>query len=186
MEHLPLPYGEADLIFNANLCQYFPNPVATFVAIGPYLRQGGRLVVMDEDIGMMHFYNVNLGLQTRVLQAHMLRNQEQVACGYPFEDHRVGSKLAGYLRAAGYKDVREKRYRIKRSFPLSEDCRFYLEGTAEWLASEGTHYLSHNDKVNWLQCSFDSNSCVLDREDFAYEETEYVVSGVWTAAPCNR
>jgi len=186
VEQLPLPYGEADLIFNANVSQYFPDPAATFAAIGLYLRQGGRLVVKDADLGTMHFYNVNLGLQTRVLQAHKRRYQERVACGYPFEDHWVGSKLAGYLHAAGYKDIQEKLYRIKRRFPLSEDCRLYLQETAEWFVSEGTPYLSHDDKANWLQCFFDSSSCVLDREDFAYEETEYVVSGVWTAAPCDR
>ncbi len=183
LEQLPLPYGEADIVFTANVSQYFPDPVATFAAIGPYLRHGGRLVVKDEDLGTMHFYNVNLGLQMHVLQAHMRKNQEQVACGYPFEDHRVGSKLAGYLRAAGYKDVQQKPYRIKRSFPLSEDCRFYLQETAEWLVSEGTPYLSYDDKTNWLQCFCDSSSCVLDLEDFAYEESEYMVSGVWTAPP---
>ena len=181
LEQLPLSHGEANLIFTANVSQYFPDPVATFAAIGPYLKQGGRLVVKDVDLGTMHFYNVNLGLQMRVLQAHMRKNQEQVAYGYPFEDHSVGSKLAGYLRAAGYKDVQEKPYRIKRSFPLSENCQFYLQETADWLVSEGSPYLSHDDKTNWLQCFCDSSSCVLDIEDFAYEEYEYVVSGVWTA-----
>src|SRR5690242_20729222 len=29
VEQLPLPHGETDLIFNANVSQYFPNPVAT-------------------------------------------------------------------------------------------------------------------------------------------------------------
>jgi len=186
VEQLPLPHGEADLIFNANISQYFPNPVATFAAIGSYLRQGGRLVVKDADLGTMHFYNVNPSLQMRVLQAHKRRYQERIACGYPFEDHWVGSKLAGYLRTAGYKDVQEKLYRIKRSFPLSKDCRFYLEETAEWFVSEGSAYLSHDDKADWFQCFFDSNSCVLDREDFAYEETEYVVSGVWTTPSPDR
>jgi SAM-dependent methyltransferase len=188
LEELPLLYGTADLIFTANVSQYLPDPIATFAAIGPYLKQGGRLVVKDEDLGTMHFSNVDLGLQMRVLQAHMRKDHDRVACGYPFEDHRVGSKLAGYLRAAGYKDVQEKPYRIKRSFPLSEDCRFYLQETTEWLISEGAPYLSHEDKTNWLQCFFGSDSCVLDLEDFSYEETEYLVSGVWPALPspsCN-
>lgn len=183
LEQLPLPYGTADLIFTANVSQYLPDPITTFAAIGPYLREGGRLVVKDEDLGTMHFHNVNPDLQIRVLQAHMRKDQERVACGYPFEDHRVGSKLAGFLRAAGYQDVQEKPYRIRRSFPLSADCRYYLQETAEWLVSEGAPYLSHEDQVNWLECFLASPSCVLDLEDFSYEETEYLVSGVWATPP---
>ena len=183
LEQLPLHYGEADLIFSANVSQYLPDPVATFATIGPYLKQGGQLVVKDMDLGTMRFHNVNPDLQARVFEARIRWDQERVAYGYSFEDSWIGSKLAGYLRAAGYEDVQEKSYRIERSFPLSENCRFYLQGIAEWFVSEGTPYLSHDDKTNWLQCFCDSSSCVLDLEDFAYEEYEYVVSGVWTAPP---
>jgi len=181
LEHLPLHYGEADLIFCANVIQYFSDPIETFAAIGPYLKQGGRLVVKDMDLETMHFFNVNSDLQTRVFQARRRWDQERVAYGYSFEDGWIGSKLAEHLRAAGYKDVQEKSYRIERSFPLSENCRFYLQGIADWFVSEGSPYLSHHDKANWLQCFSDSSSCVLDLENFAYEECEYVVSGVWTA-----
>ena len=183
LEQIPLLYGTADLIFTANVSQYLPDPVATFATIGAYLRPGGRLVVKDEDLGTMRFHNVSLGLQTRVLQAHLRKDQERVICGYPFEDHRVGSKLAGYLRAAGYKNIQEKPYRIKRNFPLSEEFRYYLQETTEWLVCEGASYLSQEDQEDWLECFFGANSCVLDREDFSYEETEYLVSGVWIASP---
>jgi ubiquinone/menaquinone biosynthesis C-methylase UbiE len=179
LEQLPLHKGEADLIFCANVCQYFATPVTTFAAIGPYLRQGGRLAVKDMDLATMHFSHIDPRLQARVFQARALWEQERPAWGYPFEDSWSGSKLAGHLRTAGYKDVQEKPYRIKRSFPLSEICRFYLLGIVEWLVSEGAPYLSHEDKMNWLECFFGSNSCVLDLEDFSYEETEYLVSGIW-------
>lgn len=183
LEHLPLQKGKADLILCANVCQYFPSPVATFAAIGPYLRPGGCLAVKDMDLATMRFSHIDLGLQARVFQARALWEQKRVAWGYAFEDSWSGTKLAGHLHAAGYKDVQEKRYRIKRSFPLSESCRFYLLGMAEWFISEGAPYLSHEDQKNWLECFFGTNSCVLDLEDFSYEETEYLVSGVWTAPP---
>jgi ubiquinone/menaquinone biosynthesis C-methylase UbiE len=185
LEQLPLHYGEADLIFSANVSQYLPDPVATFATIGPYLKQGGQLVVKDMDLGTMHFHNVNPDLQARVFEARIRWDQERVGYGYSFEDSWIGSKLAGYLRAAGYKNVQEKSYRIERSFPLSKNCRFYLQGIADWFVSEGNPYLSHDDKANWLQCFSDSSSCVLDLENFAYEECEYVVSGIWTAPPAH-
>lgn len=183
LEQLPLSKGEADLIFCANVCQYFPTPVATFAAIGPYLKPNGRLAVKDMDLATMRFSHIDPDLQARVFEARALWEQERMAWGYAFEDSWSGSKLAGHLRTAGYKNVQEKLYRIKRSFPLSENCRFYLLGLAEWFISEGAPYLSHDDKARWLECFFGSNSCVLDLEDFSYEETEYLVSGVWTAAP---
>jgi ubiquinone/menaquinone biosynthesis C-methylase UbiE len=183
LEQLPLRYGEADLIFCANVSQYFPDPVATFAAVGPYLRQGGRLVVKDMDLKTMRFTNVDAELQARVFQARILWDQERVAYGYSFEDGWIGSKLAGFLCTASYKDVQEKSYRIARSFPLAETYRYYLQGIAEWLVSEESPYLSQDDKAHWLECFADSSSCVLDREDFAYEESEYLVSGVWTAPP---
>jgi ubiquinone/menaquinone biosynthesis C-methylase UbiE len=186
LEHLPVRYGEADLIFCANVSQYFANPVATFAALGPYLKQRGRLVVKDMNSATMRFSHVNADLQHRVFQARARWDQERVAYGYAFEDGWVGSKLAGYLRAAGYKDVQEKRYRIERRFPLSEHCRFYLQGMAQWLVSEGAPYLSQDDKKNWLQYFSDSNTCVLDLEDFAYEESEYVIYGVWNANLSHR
>ena len=183
LEQLPLHHSKADLIFCANVCQYFSAPVATFAAIGPYLQQGGRLAVKDMDLATMHFSHIHPDLQARVFQARARWEQERVSWGYAFEDSWSGSKLARHLYAAGYQDVQVKSYRIKRSFPLSENCRFYLQGMAQWLVSEGAPYLSHNDKTNWLQCFFDKDFCVLDLEDFSYEETEYLASGVWSAPP---
>jgi hypothetical protein len=98
---------------------------------------------------------------------------------YTFEDSWVGSKLAGYLRAAGYEEVHEKSYRITRRFPLSQDFRFYLQGIAEWFVCEGAPLLDEEDRKNWLECFFDDERCVLDQDTFSSEETEFVVTGVW-------
>lgn len=183
LEQLPLHYGEADLIFCANVSQYFPDPAATFAAVGPYLRPGGRLVVKDIDLQTMRFTTVDPELQARVFQARIRWDQERVTYGYSFEDSWIGSKLAGHLWTAGYQDVQEKSYRIARSFPLSENYRYYLQGIAEWLISEEAPYLSQDDKLHWLACFADSDCCMLDREDFAYEECEYLVSGIWPERP---
>jgi ubiquinone/menaquinone biosynthesis C-methylase UbiE len=179
LEQLPVQPGTAHMIFSANVCQYLPDPVSTFAAMGRYLTYGGQLAIKDIDFGTMRFSNIDAGLQARVLQAREQWEQIRIEQDYAFEDSWVGSKLAGYLRAAGYEDVEEKSYRIVRRFPLSQDFHFYLQGIAEWFVCEDAPLLDEEDRKNWLECFFDEERCVLDQETFASEETEFVATGVW-------
>ena len=179
LEQLPVPFASVDLIFSANVSQYLPDPVTTFAAMGRYLVPGGRLVIKDIDFGTMRFHNIDAGLQARVFQAREHWEQLRVDAGYSFEDSWVGSKLASYLRAAGFEEVQEKSYRIARQNPLSQDFRFYLQGIAEWFVCEGAPLLNQEDHRNWLQYFADGEQCALDEDCFASEETEYVVTGVW-------
>lgn len=183
LEHLPIEYGQADVIFSANVSQYLPDPVKTFAAMGPYLKHDGRLIIKDIDFGTMRFSNIDEELQARVLHARETWEQERVKAGFAFEDSWVGSKLAGYLRAAGYEDVQERSYKIRRQYPLSQDFRSYLQGIAEWFVCEGAPYLSETDMARWLQCFLDGTANMLDKETFMSEETEFIVSGSWRATP---
>ena len=179
LEELPIAHGQADMIFSANVSQYLPDPVSTFAAMGPYLKQGGRLAIKDIDFGTMAFHRIDTGLQARVFQAREYWEQDRVDEGYAFEDSWIGSKLAGYLRKAGYQDVQEYSYPIRRHFPLSNDFRFYLQGIAEWFVCEGAPYLKKEDVEAWLRCFQDGPDNLLDDKEFASEETEFVVTGVW-------
>ncbi len=179
LEQLPVPYGSADLIFSANVSQYLPEPVTTFAAMGRYLVPGGRLAIKDIDFGTMRFHNIDTGLQAHVFQARERWEQLRVDAGYAFEDSWVGSKLASYLRTAGFEEVQEKSYRIVRQYPLSQDFRFYLQGIAEWFVCEDAPLLNQEDRRNWLHSFTDGEQCALDEDSFASEETEYVVTGVW-------
>jgi ubiquinone/menaquinone biosynthesis C-methylase UbiE len=181
LDQLPLKPGSVDHIFSANVSQYLPDPVATFAAMGPYLKRGGRLAVKDMDFGTMLFHTIDATLQSRVLQARKYWEAERVRHDYAFEDSWVGSKLAGYLQEAGYTDIEEKAYRIVRQYPLPADFRFYLQGIAEWCVCEGAPYLSPDEVTSWLQCFADGENNVLDQPDFMSEETEFVVSGTWNA-----
>jgi len=179
LEELPVPLGRADMIFSANVSQYLPDPVATFAAMGPYLAQGGRLAIKDIDFGTMRFHAIDSGLQARVLQAREYWEFQRVDAGYTFEDSWVGSKLAGYLRKAGYEDVRERAYPVRRKHALPADFRFYLQGIAEWFVSEGAPHLADDDVRDWLRSFRDGPGNVLDQQDFQSEEIEYVVTGTW-------
>ena len=179
LEQLPVPFGSVDSIFSANVSQYLPDPVTTFTAMGNYIAPGGRLVIKDIDFGTMLFHNIDAGLQARVFQAREGWEQQRVDAGYTFEDSWVGSKLASYLRAAGYEEVQEKSYRIVRQYPLSQDFRYYLQGIAEWFVCEGAPLLYQEDLVHWLACFADGEQCALDKNSFVSEETEYVVTGIW-------
>lgn len=182
MEELPLPVGGADVIFSANVSQYLADAVGTFAAMGRYLVPGGRIVVKDIDFGTMRFAGIDAGLQARVFQARERWEQVRVEHGFAFEDSWVGSKLAGYLRAAGYEDVQERSYKIVRRSPLSHDFRAYLQGIAEWFVCEGAPLLDAEDCWSWLDCFLDEGRCALDDEEFMSEETEFVVTGVWTTS----
>ncbi len=182
LEQPPIEQGSADVIFSANVSQYLSDPVATFAAMGPYLVNGGRLVVKDIDFGTMRFYNMDEQLQARVLSARERWEQERVAQGYAFEDSWVGSKLAGYLRDAGFHDVEAKTYRIQRNYPLPKNFRSYLQGIAEWFICEGAPHLSADDATNWLRCFSHETDNIFDQDTFASEETEYMVSGVWRSS----
>lgn len=186
MEQIPIEYGQADIIFSANVSQYLPNPVETFAAMGPYLAQGGRLIIKDIDFGTMRFHTLDPELQARVFQARARWEQMRVSKGFSFEDSWVGSKLAGYLHAAGYKDVQEKTYLIRRSYPLPENFRTYLQGIAEWFVCEGAPLLTGEDVTNWLQYFLHESLNVLKQESFVSEEIEYLVTGVWNAAQPRR
>ena len=179
LEQLPIPLGSADVIFSANVSQYLPEAVDTFAAMGHYLARGGRLVIKDIDFGTMRFDNIDTGLQARVFRARELWERERVDRGFTFEDSWVGSKLAGYLRAAGYEDVQERSYRIVRKYPLPAEFRFYLQGIAEWFVCEGAPLLDGEDMTSWLQCFLHDVYNVLDQETFVSEEIEFVVCGVW-------
>lgn len=179
LEYLPIEHGQADIIFSANVSQYLAEPIKTFAAMGPYLKQNGRLIIKDIDFGTMRFYPIDAELQARVHQAREKWELDRVNDGFAFEDSWVGSKLAGYLRMAGYEDVQEKSYKIRRSYPLSQDFRAYLQGIAEWFVCEGAPYLNKSDMVRWLQCFLDGSANILDKETFISEETEFVVSGIW-------
>ncbi|HEX9502929.1 MAG TPA: methyltransferase domain-containing protein [Patescibacteria group bacterium] len=183
MEQLPLPRGSANVIFSANVSQYLPDPSATFAAMGQYLKCGGQLVIKDIDFGTMRFHNIDTTLQAHVFQARERWERERVSVGFPFEDSWVGSKLASYLRAAGYEDVQEKSYRIVRTYPLPADFRVYLQGIAEWFVCEGAPLLAGEDIINWLQCFLDDTQNFLDKATFMSEETEFVVSGTWNKRP---
>ena len=183
LEQLPIAPGTADVIFSANVSQYLPEPSSTFARMGRYLTPGGRLVIKDIDFGTMRFHNINTGLQARVFQARERWERQRVNQGYAFEDSWVGSKLAGYLRAAGIEDVQERSYPIIRKYPLPKEFRFYLQGIAEWFVCEGAPLLKGEDVTNWLQCFLHEMYNVLDQETFLSEETEFVVSGIWNERP---
>lgn len=179
LEQLPLEQGTADTIFSANVSQYLSDPVTTFAAMGRYLAHNGRLVIKDIDFGTMRFYNVDPALQARVFQAREQWEKIRVTQEYAFEDSWVGSKLAGYLRAAGYEDVQERTYRIVRRFPLPPDFRHYLQGIVEWFICEDAPLLSSEDVAQWLNCFFSETASVFDQNTFVFEETEFVVTGKW-------
>jgi ubiquinone/menaquinone biosynthesis C-methylase UbiE len=186
LEQLPIGDGEADIIFSANVSQYLPDPVSTFAALGPYLKESGRLVIKDIDFGTLRFHNIDPALQARVFQARERWERERVAAGYSFEDSWVGSKLAGYLRAAGFTNVCERTYTIRRTHPLTPAFRHYLQGIGEWFTCEGAPFLSKEDITNWLQCFFDVEKNVFDQPSFVSEETEFVVTGTWSPSPATR
>jgi ubiquinone/menaquinone biosynthesis C-methylase UbiE len=179
LEQLPVEQGTVDTIFSANVSQYLPDPVYTFSSMGPYLKEGGRLIIKDIDFGTLRFHHIDAGLQARVFQAREQWEKTRVECGFTFEDSWVGSKLAGYLRNAGYTDVQERTYRIVRRYPLMPNFRRYLSGIAEWFTCEGAPYLSPEDVAAWLRCFLDEEYSLFDQETFISEETEFVVTGVW-------
>jgi ubiquinone/menaquinone biosynthesis C-methylase UbiE len=179
MECLPVASGSLHAVFSANVSQYLPEPVQTFAALGRYLMPGGQLAVKDIDFGTMRFYNVDPNLQARVFQARAKWEGQRVIENYTFEDSWVGSKLAGYLQAAGYENIRMKRYKIIRQAPLTPAFRFYIQGIARWFVCEDAPFLSKADIQNWLRCFLDGEACVFDQESFCYEETEFMVTGVW-------
>lgn len=186
LEHLPVANGSVHTIFSANVSQYLPEPVKTFAMLGRYLLPGGQLAIKDIDFGTLCFSGIDPALQRRVFQARAQWESVRVAHEYAFEDSWVGSKLADYLRAAGYEDVQEKVYTIVRQAPLDPDFRAYLQGIGSWFVCEGAPFLAPADTRSWLHCFLDGEQCVLDQAHFHYEETEFMVIGRWPSQPSRR
>lgn len=186
MEYLPVASGSVHVVFSANVSQYLPEPVETFAALGRYLVPGGQVAIKDIDFGTMRFYTVDPALQARVFQAREDWEKQRLLEGYMFEDSWVGSKLAGYLRAAGYENIQEKSYKIVRQAPLTPEFRSYLQGIAEWFICEDAPFLDRSDLELWLRYFRDGESCALDQEVFCYEETEFMVTGTWPGQATRR
>ena len=186
MEHLPVQPASMHTIFSANVSQYLPEPAETFSALGRYLMPGGQLAIKDIDFGTMRFSAVDPHLQARVFQARAVWERQRLQEGYMFEDSWVGSKLASYLRAAGYENVQEKRYTIVRSAPLSPDARSYMQGISSWFVCEKAPLLSEIDVKRWLHFFADGPACILDQDAFRYEETEFLVTGTWPGTSPRR
>jgi ubiquinone/menaquinone biosynthesis C-methylase UbiE len=186
LEHLPVASGSVHAIFSANVSQYLPEPVETFARLGHYLLDGGQLAIKDIDFGTLRFSGIDSALQTRVTQARVQWEKERVAQEYVFEDSWVGSKLANYMRIAGYEDVQEKVYTIVRHAPLDANFRAYLQGIGSWFVCEGAPFLAQADVNKWLDCFLDGEQCVLDQARFHYEETEYMVTGRWPSQPSHH
>jgi SAM-dependent methyltransferase len=186
MENLPVADGSIDAIFSANVSQYLPTPVDTFSRLGRYLAPGGRLVVKDIDFGTLRFHSLDPSLQARVFRAREEWERQRFLMGYMFEDSWVGSKLAGYMRAAGYQHVQEKSYTIIRRAPLTTELRAYLQGIGEWLVCEDAPFLARDDMRRWLDYFADGSACSLDGDYFHYEETEFLVTGRWPGMPLHR
>lgn len=186
LEHLPVASGSIHTIFSANVSQYLPDPVQTFARLGHYLLPGGRLAVKDIDFGTLRFSSIDPVLQTQVFQARAQWEHERVAHGYVFEDSWVGSKLADYLRAAGYEDVQEQTYTVVRQAPLDLNVRSYLQGIGSWFVCEEAPFLPPIVVKHWLHCFQNGEQCVLDQAFFHYEETEYLVTGRWPGQPSHR
>lgn len=186
MERLPVARGSVQTIFSANVSQYLPEPVKTFAQLGQYLLPGGQIVVKDIDFGTLRFSGIDPALQTRVLQARAQWENVRTSQEYVFEDSWVGSKLADYLRAAGYEDVQEKTYPIVRQAPLDPTFRAYLQGIGSWFVCEGAPFLAQADVDRWLDHFLDGAQCVLDQALFSYEETEFMVTGRWLGQPSHH
>src|SRR5260370_2049970 len=163
MEHLPVASGSVQTIFSPNVSQYLPEPIETFAALGRYLVPGGQLAIKDIDFGTLRFSGIDPALQARVFQAREQWERVRVAQEYVFEDSWVGSKLAGYLRAAGYEDVQEKEYTIVRQTPLGSDFRSYLQGIGSWFTCECAPFLAQADAKRWQCCFTDCEHCALDQ-----------------------
>lgn len=186
MEHLPVADGSIDAIFSANVSQYLPAPVETFALLARYLAPGGRLIVKDIDFGTLRFHSIDPSLQARVFQSREEWERQRIHLGYMFEDSWVGSRLAGYLRAAGYAHVQERSYTITRRAPLTPEFRAYLQGIGEWFVCEEAPFLAKDDIRRWLDCFADGPVCALDLGGFQYEETEFLVTGLWPEMPTRR
>lgn len=179
MERLPVASGSVQAIFSANVSQYLAKPTETFAALGHYLLPGGQLAIKDIDFGTLRFSNIDSALQARVFQAREKWEKMRAEQGFLFEDSWVGSKLAGYLREAGYENVQEKVYKVTRQAPLQLDVRQYLQGIGSWFVCENAPFLTRTDVEYWLDCFEDGERCALDQPSFYYEETEFMVTGTW-------
>jgi ubiquinone/menaquinone biosynthesis C-methylase UbiE len=183
IEYLPVAEGSIDAIFSANVCQYLPHPTETFTLLGRYLTPGGHLVVKDIDFGTLRFHALDPSLQARVFLAREEWERQRIILGHTFEDSWVGSRLADYVRAAGYVQVQEKSYTITRRAPLTPEFRAYLQGIGEWFVCEDAPFLARDDLRCWLDCFTNGPTCTLDQEYFHYEETEFLVTGLWPGTP---
>jgi hypothetical protein len=148
--------------------------------LGYFLVPGGQLVVKDIDFGTMRFSPLASSLLARVKEARRQWEIQRMQEGFVFEDSWVGSKLANYLRAAGYENVQEQRFVIRRQAPLTPEMRTYLQGIGTWFVCENPPHLLKYDRERWLQSFLNGEHCLLDQETFFYEETEFLVTGTWT------
>jgi ubiquinone/menaquinone biosynthesis C-methylase UbiE len=180
---IPFEDGSFDLLFCANVLEYFADPPHYLREMKRVVRRGGKVAAKEVDAGHMVLHPVDPKLMAHIILA-MARLVEH-RCGNLDDytgrvlDFFVGRKLHGYFQNAGFEGCTTKSYAIERTQPLDQMAIRHLQGLGEFWLSELVPFLSAS---HWAELRelFDDGSekFLLSRPDFYYFDAETLTTGV--------
>ena len=139
-------------------------------------RRGGRVISKEFDGAVAIYHPVDPAFTMKVLAAAARRLQEDP--DLPPFDNFVGRRMHGMFRKAGFASVSTRTYAIQKLAPLNEESKRYLAANADWYGRMATPYLSGEERGRWKDAfDPDSDSYILDREDFYFAMIETVTVG---------
>jgi SAM-dependent methyltransferase len=174
----PLRPACADVVWASNTLHHLNDPVGGLVALGALLRAAGTLAVVQSSMLPDMVFAWDARLEREVTMAC----RRHYAARYGLDPDELSAPRAwvGWLRDAGFRDVRARTFTIDRVAPLDPPARDWLLEVlfrGHWLGKVEQHLAPADVEALHALVDPESSGFCLDRPDFHHVQTLTVVAG---------
>jgi ubiquinone/menaquinone biosynthesis C-methylase UbiE len=172
-----LPFDKCfDLVWCANSLQYFSDPRQILQNFVHVTKQGGKIVVKDEDVGRDILLSWEPSFELDIINAWYNITKKMTD---RYWDPFMGRKLVGLFHTLSLKDIKVKTYLIERVYPVSNEVKDYVT-KAFWHYRELYHAELSTKAWDTFQDLFNPQSpqYLFTQKGFHFLSTETIVSGI--------
>ncbi|HVX04636.1 MAG TPA: class I SAM-dependent methyltransferase [Rhodanobacteraceae bacterium] len=174
----PFAEGSFDLVWSVNVVNHLHDAVAGVRTLARLLRAGGRVVLGQSSLVPDMYFAWDARLEARVNDAVRAYYRERY--GRSECDFAAVRSLAGWLHAAGLRDVSARTRMIERTYPVTvADERYLLDCIFRGTWGERLrNYLEPDDFAELARlCDPDDRAYALRRRDFHFLQSLTIVAG---------
>lgn len=175
LNNFPIISNRFDMIWCANTLAYCSEPKKALDDMISLLKQGGYIVVKDEDTTRDIMLSWDPYFELALYQA-WAKIASKLNIPY---DPFIGRKLFGLFQSVGLRNISVHTYLIERTYPLSEEAQEYIYQTFMDYRDQFEKYLSSKDWETFKDIfSPQSHKYLFNQKDLHFISTETVVKGM--------